>query len=87
MTERIPAKAPDAKVRIASRIEGMKGERNTVKLANKMVAAGNRDGLARLGFNPEQVEELVRTGGFPARTVRNLTSRIDNMNRRLRGAQ
>jgi hypothetical protein len=84
MTERIFAKDPDAKNRMARRIEDMQGQRSTMKLANKMVSAGNRDGLARLGFRPEQVEELVRDGGFPMRTIRNLTSNIDNMKRRLR---
>lgn len=83
MTPRILAADPAAPTLLRARIALLEEERNTIKLANKMVSSRNREGLARLGFAPSQIEELFAKGGFSAKDIRKRTTTIDNLKRRL----
>lgn len=65
--------SPDA---IRTEIARMRSANDLMRAANRALAKGDDAALAGMGFSPEHVGELRKSGGFPSTSIGNNTRMI-----------
>lgn len=79
---------PDALDKLRAKLEAVEGARARMVAANRLVRAGDREGLAGLGFTAAQVAELLTPDfagrlGFPDYALRNAAGEASRLRKRI----
>ncbi len=79
---------PDAIAKLETKIEQAEAAQEKMKAANRLIKKQDRDGLAALGFTPQNIENLFTPDfagriGFPAYSLTNNNANIRRMKQRV----
>lgn len=80
---------PDAIAKLTAEAEALDKASETMKACNKLIKKADREGLAKLGFNEAQIEELMKPDymgrlGFPAYALSNNRANASRIRKRIK---
>jgi hypothetical protein len=79
---------PDAIAKLTAEADALDKASETMKACNKLIKKADREGLAKLGFNEAQIEELMKPDymgrlGFPAYALSNNRANASRIRKRI----